>query len=58
MLSLRTLRSFRSLNDFCGAKNSFGILMMVYDRVGTGNKFSYEFFVLEGLVFMLQSPKN
>ena len=31
---------------------------MVYDRVGNGDKFSYEFFVLEGLAFMLQSPKT
>ena len=43
---------------FCGAKNSFGILIMVYDRVGNGDKFSDEFFVLEGLAFMLQSPKT
>ena len=46
-LSLRTLRRFRTLNDFCAEKVSFGFLLMVCDRVGDGDKFSYENFGLE-----------
>ena len=44
---MKTLRSFRTLNDFCAAKKTlFGFLVMAYDRVGDGDKFSYENFGL------------
>ena len=33
-------------------------LVMVYDRLGDGDKHAYETLVLEDLVFMLQSFKN
>ena len=45
-LSLRTLKRFRILNEFCAAKSVFGFLVMVYDRVGNGDKFSFENFAL------------
>ena len=32
--------AFQALNDFCAPQKSFfGFLVMVYDRVGDGNKF-------------------
>ena len=44
-LSLKTLRSFRTLNNFCAAKIS-GFFVNVYGRVGDGDKFSYRNYVL------------
>ena len=45
ILSLKTLRGFRTLIDFCAAKKTFfGFLIMVYDRLGDGNNFPYENF--------------
>ena len=38
-LSMKILRSFRTFNDFYATK-LFGFLVMVYDRVGDGDKFS------------------
>ena len=40
-----------TLNGFCVAKTFF--LLMVYGRVGDGDKYSYEAFNLGGLIFML-----
>ena len=45
-LSMRVLRGFKTFNEFYTAKNFF-ILVMVYGRVGDGDKFSYENFGLE-----------
>ena len=39
---MRTLRRFKTLSDICAAKNSFYYLVMVYDRVGDGDKLSFE----------------
>ena len=45
-ISLRTRKSFRTLNGFCTVKKSFDFLMMVYNKVGSENKFSYDNFGL------------
>ena len=45
-LSLRALTSVSTLNDFCAAKTFFGFLVIVYDRVGDGEKFSCKNFGL------------
>ena len=41
-LSLKTLRIFRILNDFCPAKTLFCFLVTVCDRVGDGEIFSFK----------------
>ena len=51
---MKTLRSFKTLNEFCAAKKTlFGFLEMVYDGVGDEDKVSNEILVLEGFIFVL-----
>ena len=40
ILSLRTVRSFRTLSDFSAANFFFGFLVIVYQRLGDGEKLS------------------
>ena len=41
----KTLRSFRTPNDFCIAKNLFILFsVLLYDTVGDGDKYSFETF--------------
>ena len=56
-LSLNTLRGFLGTSGpsmtFASQKTLLFFLVMVYDRVGDGDKHPYETLVLEDLVFML-----
>ena len=55
-LAMKSLKSFRILNDFCVVKKYlFSYLVMVYDRVGDGDKFSCEKFGLGRPCFNVNS---